>query len=201
MTTVKDRPADGLAAARRAMIDSQLRVSGVNADFVLTAVNSVPREDHVPADARALAYIDRAVPLGEGRFLAAPLFYGRLLSEAAPTAQDKVLVVDGGSGYLPALVRTLGAAVAVTDPASAAAGAPGNGAFTLLLIDGAIEQLPAGLAGSLADEGRVATGTVERGVTRLAVGRKVGGDVALLPIAEMGIPVLPAFARPKGWSF
>lgn len=183
------------------MIDSQLRVSGVNADFVLTAVNSVPREDHVPADARALAYIDRAVPLGEGRFLAAPLFYGRLLSEAAPTAQDKVLVVDGGSGYLPALVRTLGAAVAVTDPASAAAGAPGNGAFTLLLIDGAIEQLPAGLAGSLADEGRVATGTVERGVTRLAVGRKVGGDVALLPIAEMGIPVLPAFARPKGWSF
>ena len=201
MTTVKDRPADGLAAARRAMIDSQLRVSGVNADFVLTAVNSVPREDHVPADARAQAYIDRAVPLGEGRFLAAPLFYGRLLSEAAPTAQDKVLVVDGGSGYLPALVRTLGAAVAVTDPASAAAGAPGNGAFTLLLIDGAIEQLPAGLAGSLADEGRVATGTVERGVTRLAVGRKVGGDVALLPIAEMGIPVLPAFARPKGWSF
>ncbi len=201
MTTVKDRPADGLAAARRAMIDSQLRVSGVNADFVLTAVNSVPREDHVPADARALAYIDRAVPLGEGRFLAAPLFYGRLLSEAAPTAQDKVLVVDGGSGYLPALVRTLGAAVAVTDPASAAAGAPGNGAFTLLLIDGAIEQLPAGLAGSLADEGRVATGTVERGVTRLAVGRKAGGDVALLPIAEMGIPVLPAFARPKGWSF
>ncbi len=201
MTTVKDRPADGLAAARRAMIDSQLRVSGVNADFVLTAVNSVPREDHVPADARALAYIDRAVPLGEGRFLAAPLFYGRLLSEAAPTAQDKVLVVDGGSGYLPALVRTLGAAVAVTDPASAAAGAPGNGAFTLLLIDGAIEQLPAGLAGSLADEGRVATGTVERGVTRLAVGRKVGGEVALLPIAEMGIPVLPAFARPKGWSF
>jgi len=201
MTTVKDRPADGLAAARRAMIDSQLRVSGVNADFVLTAVNSVPREDHVPADARALAYIDRAVPLGEGRFLAAPLFYGRLLSEAAPTAQDKVLVVDGGSGYLPALVRTLGAAVAVTDPASAAASAPGNGAFTLLLIDGAIEQLPAGLAGSLADEGRVATGTVERGVTRLAVGRKAGGDVALLPIAEMGIPVLPAFARPKGWSF
>ena len=201
MTTVKDRPADGLAAARRAMIDSQLRVSGVNADFVLTAVNSVPREDHVPADARAQAYIDRAVPLGEGRFLAAPLFYGRLLSEAAPTAQDKVLVVDGGSGYLPALVRTLGAAVAVTDPASAAAGAPGNGAFTLLLIDGAIEQLPAGLAGSLADEGRVATGTVERGVTRLAVGRKVGGDVALLPIAEMGIPVLPAFAKPKGWSF
>ena len=47
----------------------------------------------------------------------------------------------------------------------------------------------------------MATGTVERGVTRLAVGRKVGGDVALLPIAEMGIPVLPAFARPKGWSF
>lgn len=201
MTTVKDRPADGFAAARRAMIDSQLRVSGVNEDFVLTAMNSVKREDHVPADARALAYIDRAVPLGEGRFLAAPLFYGRLLSEAIPTVQDKILVVDGGSGYLPALVRTLGASVEVTAPTSAVANTPGNDGFTLLLIDGAIEQLPAGLAGSLADEGRVVTGTVERGVTRLAVGRKTGGDVALLPIAEMGIPVLPAFAKPKGWSF
>ena len=60
---VNDRPADSFAAARRAMIDSQLRVSGVNEEVVLNAVNAVAREAHVPADAKAHAYIDRAVPL------------------------------------------------------------------------------------------------------------------------------------------
>ena len=39
------------------------------------------------------------------------------------------------------------------------------------------------------------------GVTRLAIGRKAAGQVALLPLAELGIPVLPEFAAPTGWSF
>ena len=201
---VNDRPADGFTAARRAMIDSQLRVSGVNEEAVLTAINGVAREAHVPAEAQALAYIDRAVPLGEGRFLAAPLFYGRMLSEAGARADDRILVVDGGSGYLPALARKFSAAVDVVDPAAAASGTDagtGAGGYTLLLIDGAIEELPVGLASRLADDGRVVTGLVERGVTRLAYGRKAGGEVALLALAEMGIPLLPEFARPKGWSF
>ena len=44
------------------------------------------------------------------------------------------------------------------------------------------------------------TGVVAEGVTRLAIGRKVAGQVALLPLAELGIPVLTEFAAPKGWS-
>ena len=51
------------------------------------------------------------------------------------------------------------------------------------------------------ENGRVVTGLAERGVTRLAAGRKVAGDVALLPLAEIGMPVLAEFAAPKGWSF
>lgn len=198
---VNDRPADSFTAARRAMIDSQLRVSGVNEESVLTAINSVAREAHVPAAAQALAYIDRSVPLGDGRFLAPPLFYGRMLTEAVPQAQDKVLIVDGGSGYLPALLaRFATASVDVIDPAAATAAA-GTGAYTLLLIDGAIEELPANLSARLADNARVVTGIVERGVTRLAAGRKAAGEVVLLTLAEMGIPELPEFAKPKRWSF
>lgn len=201
MTTVQDRPVDGFAAARRAMIDCQLRVSGVNEEYVLTAINKVGREHHVPESAQALAYIDRAVSLGNGQFLAAPLFYGQTLTEAAPKAEDKVLIVDGGSGYLPALVRTIAASVDVIDATEATQGTAGNGDYTLLLIDGAIEELPDNLSGRLADNGRLVTGIVDRGVTRLTVGRKAAGEVALLTIIEMGIPVLPEFARPKGWSF
>ena len=45
------------------------------------------------------------------------------------------------------------------------------------------------------------TGLVERGVTRLATGRKAGKALGLLPLAEMGIPRLGAFDKPASWSF
>jgi protein-L-isoaspartate(D-aspartate) O-methyltransferase len=69
------------------------------------------------------------------------------------------------------------------------------------VIDGAIEELPAALAAQVVDGGRVVTGLVVRGVTRLASGVKAAGAVSLLPLIEMGIPVLPEFAAPKHWSF
>ena len=209
MTTLAARqPAATLAAplaadaaiARRAMIDSQLRVSGVNAPAVLAALNSVAREDFVPAEMKANAYIDRAIPLGEGQFLPAPLVHGRILGEAMPTAADTVLVVSP-SGYLAALVATFGAAVTTISPSDAGAAKQKVEPVSLLLVDGAIEHIPAGLTARLAEGGRIVTGLVERGVTRLAVGRKVAGDITLQPLAEIGMPILAKFAAPKRWSF
>jgi protein-L-isoaspartate(D-aspartate) O-methyltransferase len=201
MTLTVDRPdSSTFAAARRAMIDSQLRTSGVTDAAVIGAMGSLPREDYVPAAARGHAYIDRAIPLGEGKALPAPLFHGRLLSEAALRAEDTVLLVGCGSDYLSALVRPLVARLDVISAAEAAA-KRGKGSYSLVLIDGAIEVLPVGLAAALAEGGRIVTGLLERGVTRLAAGRKVGGTVSLLPLAEMGIPVLGEFAAPKRWSF
>lgn len=198
MTLTETRP--DYAAARRAMIDSQLRTSGVNEAFVLARMIAVPREEFVPESARGTAYVDRAVPLGEGRYLAAPLFHGAMLAEARPVASDEVLVVDGGSGYLPALVDPLAGPMTVVTPEKAIT-AKKLGAYSLVLIDGAIEHLPAGLAKSVKEGGRIVTGLLDRGVTRLATGRKAGGALALLPLAEMGIPVLSAFAKPRSWSF
>ena len=197
---VATQPALDSSAARRAMIDSQLRTSGVNEPWVLARMAAVPREDFVPESARDVAYIDRAVPLGDGRMLAAPLVHARMLAEAKPTMADRVLVIDGGSGYLPALLDGLAASVSVTS-AEEAQGAAATGDFTLILVDGAAEQLPATLANRLADDGRIVTGMIENGITRLAVGRKAAGAIALLPLAELGIPRLVAFDKPKAWSF
>ena len=74
-------------------------------------------------------------------------------------------------------------------------------ARTLVLVDGAIEHVPASLAKLVGEGGRIVTGMVDRGVTRLATGRKSGKALALLPLAEMGIPRLGAFDRPQNWSF
>ena len=85
--------------ARRAMIDSQLRTSGVNDPVVLARMGSVPREEFLPENQRAAAYSDRAQRLPDGGALPAPLFHGMMLAEARPNAQDRVIVVDGGSGW------------------------------------------------------------------------------------------------------
>ncbi|MCB2072751.1 MAG: protein-L-isoaspartate O-methyltransferase [Novosphingobium sp.] len=200
MTITEERPAAASEAARRAMIDSQLRTSGVNEPWVLAAMAGVAREDFVPETMRAAAYIDRAIPLGDGRFLASPLVHGKMLAEAAPQPEDKALLIGDGEGYLAALLRPLVASLDAIDP-SEATSKKSKGPYSLIVIDGAIEQLSSAVAARLADEGRLITGLVERGVTRIAAGRKAAGDVALLPLAEIGIPVLPEFAAPKRWSF
>jgi protein-L-isoaspartate(D-aspartate) O-methyltransferase len=205
MTLLDDRPAPSPAgpdftAARKAMIDSQLRVSGVNSDFVRERMGAVPREDFVPKSVRGIAYMDRAVPLGGGRFLAAPLVQGRMLEQAAPRAEDRALLVDGGSGYFAELLRPLVGSLEVVAPGEASSKGK-QGEITLLVIDGAVEQLPEALVKRLAEGGRVVSGLVVRGLTRLAAGRKAAGEVALVPLAEIGIPVLPEFAAAKGWSF
>ncbi len=202
MTTTDLSPASSsvYASARRAMVDSQLRTSGVNEPWVLAAMAALPREDFVPEAARAGAYTDRAVSLGNGRFLAAPLVHGRMLAEAAPTLADKALLVSGGSDYLAALLRPLVGSLEVVD-AAALATATLSGPYSLIIVDGAAEELPASLAKAVGADGRLVTGLVERGITRLATAHKVGEALALLPLAELGIPVLAEFAAPRRWSF
>lgn len=201
MTLTEERPdAGNFAEARRAMIDSQLRTSGVNELFVLNAMAGVARENFVPEAARSAAYIDRAIPLGDGRFLAAPVVQGMILTEAAPKATDRALLIGDGKGYLAALLSPLVGSLDAVMPADLSTKS-GNGGYSLVVIDGAVEELPAGIEQLLADDGRLVTGVVERGVTRLAAGRKAAGAISLLSLAEIGIPVLPEFAAPKRWSF
>lgn len=200
MNMMADRPTDPFAAARRAMIDSQLRTCGVNEPWVLAAFARVAREQFVPGPAREAAYIDRAIALGNGRMLAAPLVHGRMLAAAEPVAADRALIVGDGEGYLAALLGPLVGALDAVSPDQVGALRKSD-AYSLIVIDGAIGELPAALGKALAEGGRLVTGLDDRGVTRLAAARKVGGSVALAPLAEIGIPCLAELAAAKPWSF
>ncbi|KPF92727.1 protein-L-isoaspartate O-methyltransferase [Novosphingobium sp. AAP83] len=197
MTVVEDRPASAeMLTARRAMIDSQLRVTGVNSPAILAAFAKVAREDFVPAERRVVAYADRAVPLGDGTVLSPALTYGQMLEAAELAQADSVLVISA-NGYLAALAAELAGTVARAESLAAAQGGP----FSAILIDGAAEVLPDSLAGLLADDGRVVTGLVDRNVTRLALARKALGHVVPTALGEADFAVLPEFAATKSWSF
>ena len=220
-TKFEDAPLNGFAAAemRSAMIDSQLRTSDVTDPAIVAAMGVVAREDHVPPALASVAYMDRAIPLGEGRALNAPLVTGRMLVAAAVRPGMRVLLVGAATGYTAACLAQLGAeVVALEEDAGLAAAAPAadhvawvagplnQGAadqspFDCIIIEGAIEALPAGIADQLVEGGRLVTALRDGPVSRLAQGVKTGGTLALRPFADMDVAPLPGFARPTGFRF
>jgi protein-L-isoaspartate(D-aspartate) O-methyltransferase len=211
-------PIPDFAAARAAMVESQLRPQGVTDPLVLAAMASVQREKFLPPETRPLAYVDRGVLMGDGRFLAAPAVLGALLDEMIPMPGQRALVVGAGTGYSAAVLQSIGLAVtALESSAELAARARENGLevvegpleagwskrapYDQILIDGAIEYIPDAIVEQLAEGGRLGTALVDRGVSRLTVGRKAAGAFGYLSVTDAGVPALPGFKRPRAFTF
>lgn len=210
-------------AMRRAMVESQLRTNDVNDPAVIRAILATPREAFVPAARRAAAYIDRAVPLDGGRALNPPLATARLLVEAKVKPGDKILLVGAATGYAAALLAELGAIVTAleSDAALAAtardllAGRPGvelvtgplaagwaaNAPYDLLIVDGAVELLPAALTDQLRAGGRALFAQLDEGVTRLSAGVRTTGGFGSAAFIDSEAVVLPGFERPRPFRF
>ena len=207
---------------RRSMVASQLRTTGVNDPRVLAAMGAVAREAFVPAARRAAAYADVVLPLGEGRALSSPMALGLLITEARLIGNERALVIGTATGYSAAVVaRLVGSVIALEEaPTFAAAaraalaplgveliegpleaGHPAGGPYDFILVDGAIEKLPQAIVDQLADGGRIAFALLDRGVTRLAIGRRVGGGFGVTTFADAAAAPLPGFARAQAFSF
>jgi protein-L-isoaspartate(D-aspartate) O-methyltransferase len=97
--------------ARANMIAQQIRTWDVLDDQILETLQAVPRECFVPEGSEHLAFVDTQVPLGEGQCMLAPKVEARLLQALSLTAQDTVLEIGAGSGYMAALMGHLAQAV------------------------------------------------------------------------------------------
>ena len=191
---------DIFADMRRAMIVSQLRPSGVGDNRVLDAMGAEPRENHVPDERRTTAYADRIVPMPGGTAINPPVVTGLLLDRAEIAPGDRVLIVADPSGYTTAVARRLTDSVVAIDWSGRSEPVI-EGKFSAIVIDGAVEQVPALLVESLDADGRLVTGIIDNGVTRLAVGRRGGSGFALVPFVDAEVAILPQFARPRAFSF
>jgi protein-L-isoaspartate(D-aspartate) O-methyltransferase len=207
---------------RRAMVASQLRTTGVNDPRVVAAMGAVPRERYVPAERCALAYADAPVPVGHGRELNPPMTLGRMLTEARLRGDERALVIGAATGYSAAvLARLVGQVVALEEVAELAdfarralagtavevaegplvSGHADGAPYDFILIDGAVEHVPETIVGQIADGGEFALALIEEGVTRLCVGRVVGGAFGTTAFSDAAAAVLPGFAKPRGFSF
>ena len=100
-----------VTAARRQMIEQQVRAWEVLDPGVLTVMERVPREEFAPGPYRELAFADLCVPLGHGQCMLAPSLEGRILQSLQLQPQDRVLEVGTGSGYFAACLGGLTAGV------------------------------------------------------------------------------------------
>ena len=215
------------ALARRNMVDGQLRPNRVNNAALLAAIGELPRERFLPDGLRSVAYADDDVPLGNGRFMMEPMVLARLIQSLQPQSEDKAMVVAAGRGYGAAILAWLvKSVVAVESDAGLAAaaqqtlrelsvtnaqqvagpteqGAAASAPYDVILIEGAVGEVPAAIVDQLAEGGRLASVISDPsgalGVAQLFV--KQGGVTSGRPLFDAGTPPLPGFARPPRFTF
>lgn len=196
--------------ARAHMVDSQLRTSGVTDPRVLVQMRMVAREDFVPESRRDVAYIDAIHwfgARGASRFMPAPATLAKLLQLATIAETDSVLDIGATTGYGPAVIAGLAAEVVGFEPdANLAARARlsaanssmvsgsvaqlGAARFDVVLVEGALEAVPAEYFAALREGGRLVAviGTGGIGVAHVFV--KADGTVTARAEFDAALPPL-----------
>jgi protein-L-isoaspartate(D-aspartate) O-methyltransferase len=207
---------DPFAAARTHMVDSQIRPNKVNDPRILGCMRRLKRERFLPAALSALAYSDEDVPLGHGRYLMEPMVLARLVQMAAIADGERVLVVGAGVGYGAAVVAACGprvtaleedpALLAIAGPAltetapgvnlvsgKLVSGWPSGAPYDVILIEGAVRDIPAALATQLRIGGGRLVGVLcGPGRTNQAIlAEATTAGLRAQPMFDCGTPPLP----------
>jgi protein-L-isoaspartate(D-aspartate) O-methyltransferase len=223
-----NQPLPDYQAARNNMVDGQVRPNKVTDPRVLDAMRRLPRERFVPPSVSALAYVDEDLPLGGGRVLMEPMVIARLVQLARARPGERALVIAAGSGYGAALMAACGCAVtaleedealiAIAQPVLAslapsvqvvqgkfAVGLPQDGAWDIIMIEGAVTNIPPALAGQLSATGRLVTVLSTGGGGRAVLAEPAGTPEAprlkLREVFDCNIPMLPSLRPAAAFVF
>jgi protein-L-isoaspartate(D-aspartate) O-methyltransferase len=216
----------GYEAARANMIERQLQPNKVTDERVIRAFAAIRRELFVPQRLHGIAYADDDLPLGDGRYLMAPMVAARLLQAAEIRRTDAALVVGAGVGYEAALIALLGRSVVALEDDSdlARQGRAGlvdhriasvsyveggsrqgqrvRAAYDAIFFAGAVAEIPGDISAQLGEGGRmVAVVRSDDGVGRATLVTRTGGILASRAIFDAATPLLPGFARKPTFSF
>lgn len=214
------------SAARLNMVDSQIRPNKVTDQRVVDAFLAIPRDQFVPAGLRGVAYVDKSIPVGNGRFLLEPMVLARLLNEAKIEATDIVLDVGTGTGYSAAVIGRLAATVVALESDAGlaaqanqtmqthgvdnaaimqgplAAGWAKQGPYNVIVVQGAVSAVPQALLDQLAEGGRLVAVVLPesgQGVARLY--QKTGGQVSSRILFDASASLLPGLEAKPDFQF
>ena len=228
------------AQRRTTMVDTQVRTNDVTRYPVIAAMLHVPRECFVPEARREVAYKGENLDLAPGRVLLEPRTFAKMIDALGLRTTDLVLDLGCGLGYSAAVLARMAQAVVAVEPdptmaaeaerrlaaqgvdnaavvhADLTVGAPAQGPYDAIVINGAIGVLPDAIADQLAEGGRIAAlwrddphalglgasglgcpNGSGMGVARL--GYKIDGRINWRYAFNAHAPVLPGLAKTEGF--
>lgn len=215
-----------LSVARDNMVKSQIRPNQVDDEAVLEAMSQTPREAFLPAALKGVAYADESLPLGDGRFVMAPMTLARLMQLAAVEKDDAALVIGASTGYTSAILAQMASAVVAVESdqtlverssealtklnidtvavveGDLRGGSSKQAPFDVIFFDGAIDEVPLEIREQLADGGRlvaVIRGRAGNGKGTLVT--RLNGVFASQEVFEANLPFLPGFEPKPEFEF
>lgn len=216
---------------RKNMVESQVRPSDVVDRRIIRAMLEVAREDFVPAAQRAVAYIDRDVPLTAGdhgaapRSLMAARTFAKLVELAEIEPSNAVLVVGTAGGYSAAVLSQMARSVVALEEDAGlaelaaprlaklaaagvtfvrgklAAGAVDKGPYDAIIIEGLIDEVPEALLDQLKDGGRLVAILADTDGVRACLWRRAGAGFDRSSAFDASAGRLPGFSVPRGFVF
>jgi len=231
MSIATQKATPDLTAARRAMIESQLRPNMVRDERILTAMETLPREIFVPSMMAGIAYIDEDLQVAPNRYLLEPMVLARLLEEAKIKPTDRVLDIAVATGYSSAVLSVmakevvavesdvalhgmlainigkLGAQNIAAQSSNLAEGCPSKAPYDVIIINGGVEVLPPELLVQLSEGGRLLAVVRQYGPAHAAhtgearLYEKVGGVVSHRALFDANVKPLPGFQAPAQFKF
>ncbi|MEM9715060.1 MAG: protein-L-isoaspartate O-methyltransferase [Pseudomonadota bacterium] len=213
------------AAARAAMVDSQVRPNDVTKYSIIDALQRIKREDFVPDHLRTVAYSDMPLRIAEGRELLDPRVFSKLLDALNIKPTEFVLDIGCGLGYSSAVISCLAEGVVGVeeDPTLAnyandnltaaeidnafvvegafATGVAKHGPYDVMIVEGGIEDFPAKLADQLKTGGRIGLIKIENGTGSAQVGIKTETGISWRDEFDAEALVLNGFEKVEGFTF
>ena len=210
---------------RTMMVDTQVRPSDVTRFPIIDAMLRVPREEFVPDALREAAYVGENLDLGNGRILLEPRTLAKMLELADVQPGFVALDIGCGLGYSTAILASLcdfvvgleddegraeeaqsllsghGVDNAAVMSGPLAEGAAKSGPYDLVMIQGAVEQMPDALLSQLREGGRIVCIFAEGALGVVRVGHKMDGQVNWRFGFNAGAPVMDGFQRPAVFAF
>ena len=209
---------------RRMMVDTQVRPSDVTKYPVLDALLEVRREMYVPDALRDVAYMDNSITLGENRIVLEARTFSKILDTLDIQQDEMALDIGCGLGYSAAVLGKLcEAVVAVEEDETLASeadailgsegadnvavvggalteGAAKHGPYDVIILEGAVEEMPEALTDQLKEGGRIAAVFMDGALGMVRVGLKTGGTISWRFAFNATAPVLPGFSKAASFA-
>jgi len=195
------RAGSDASAARRKMVERQLRSRGIHDERVLEAMAAVPRERFVPEHLSGRAYDDGALPIGHEQTISQPWVVAAICQALGLQGGERLLEIGTGSGYSTAILARLAAEVRsierIPDLAEAARrrlaelgvdnaqvivadgsrGVPDDAPFDAIAVHAASPEAPHTLLGQLQPSGTLVVPIATGSADLLTAFHRVNGEI------------------------